>query len=318
MAPGRGELEPLVASDSNGISEQPFDDIVYCVWDLRGERKWYGVCLVMVIAALGVNYGFFFSRANSTVELVVFHVLYALIVSSWIQTIITHPGVVPPSWSDRIQRLSEIHETQIKELFDFNAFHKMWKPPRSHNDRVTQRLVLNMDHFCPWVMNTVGFYNRKFFILFLMYTWMALVLFLEGRYESFNHARDLNFFTAVYIADVILCFTLFFFWGHHMWLILSNSTTVEQQARFPTVKYDIGYYKNLKQVLGKNPWFWLLPVWGGGPEGNGIEWPTCSGQVEGRIPALYTSTGKNLDNSEVAEVNATNTTTGGSSNLENV
>ena len=35
-----------------------------------------------------------------------------------------------------------------------------------HYCSVTGRLTLNMDHFCPWVVNTVGFYNRKFFVLF--------------------------------------------------------------------------------------------------------------------------------------------------------
>lgn len=28
------------------------------------------------------------------------------------------------------------------------------KPPRSHYDHVTKTLVLNMDHFCPWMFNT--------------------------------------------------------------------------------------------------------------------------------------------------------------------
>ena len=28
------------------------------------------------------------------------------------------------------------------------------------------------------------------------------------------------------------------------------------------------------QVFGTNPWLWLLPVWGGGPAGDGVHWPS--------------------------------------------
>ena len=34
-------------------------------------------------------------------------------------------------------------------------------------------LAKPQDHFCPWVINTVGFYNRKFFVLFLIYTLLS-------------------------------------------------------------------------------------------------------------------------------------------------
>ena len=38
------------------------------------------------------------------------------------------------------------------------------KPPRAHYDHVTKNLVLNMDHYCPWMANVV---KKKCFTTFL-------------------------------------------------------------------------------------------------------------------------------------------------------
>ena len=43
------------------------------------------------------------------------------------------------------------------------------KPPRSHYDHVTKSLVLNMDHYCPWMFNVVGYFNYRYFMNFLIY-----------------------------------------------------------------------------------------------------------------------------------------------------
>ena len=49
----------------------------------------------------------------------------------------------------------------------------VYKPLKSHFSSEIQRQVVRMDHHCPWINNTIGIGNQKFFILFLGYTWLA-------------------------------------------------------------------------------------------------------------------------------------------------
>ena len=63
---------------------------------------------------------------------------------------------------------------------------KQPKPPRSHYDHVLKDLVLNMDHYCPWMANCVGYFNYRYFLNFLIYVWVAMVYAVSITYRIFR------------------------------------------------------------------------------------------------------------------------------------
>ena len=158
------------------------------------------------------------------------------------------------------------------------------------HDSVTERLTLNMDHFCPWVANTVGFYNRKFFILFLVYTnltlLVAVVTLLSQAWSAWDWLQDASgaqrrWFspgivnTVIYIAaiviDVVLLCLLIPFMQFHLRMATRNETTIEG---YTNSKYDVGARGNLQSVFGRELWTWPLPLYFHGPDGDGLHWPT--------------------------------------------
>ena len=108
--------------------------------------------------------------------------MVSLALSCHIKTSLTDPGSVP---------MDAIPLVPPQRSQPFCSRCKSYKPPFSHHCRICNRCISRMDHHCPWMNNCVGAGNLKFFILFLIYTWIVnvYVLILLG-YNYFLCATE--------------------------------------------------------------------------------------------------------------------------------
>ena len=67
------------------------------------------------------------------------------------------------------------------------------------------------------------------------------------------------------LAAMLSCFGLF-----HLRMAWLNETTIEGTSP----AFDVGGRRNFEQVFGNEPRLWCFPVWGGGPAGDGVHWPS--------------------------------------------
>jgi hypothetical protein len=124
--------------------------------------------------------------------------------------------------------ISIIHFNQVqKDKKKLIPFRKIKKPqiltllPLAQGS-MSGTCVLKMDHFCPWVGNTVGFRNYKFFLLFLFYTtltcWAGCLLSIGNTVRLMSQTDiagiDINSIVLTFVAGVF-GIVLSIFTGQH-------------------------------------------------------------------------------------------------------
>jgi len=255
---------------------------------------------LIVLGLIGLNYIplvlFLLDQqldGGRVVSIVFFHLFLILLLLAYFMAMCTDPGVPPVEWQRKMQQAAARGESvQVCRRSG------LYKPPRSHYDSVTERLTLNMDHFCPWVVNTVGFYNRKFFILFLVYTnltlLVAVVTLFSQAWSAWDWLQDASgaqrrwfspgivntvIYVAAIVIDVVLLCMLIPFMQFHLRMAARNETTIEG---YTNSKYDVGARGNLQSVFGRELWTWPLPLYFHGPDGDGLHWPTTDSLRESR------------------------------------
>lgn len=219
----------------------------------------------------------------------VFNVLYKMVVVCYVRCACTCPGEVPVGWGndEEIGRL-EVKAAGAKRTCKWC---KKTKPDRAHHCRVCNKCVLKMDHHCPWVNNCIGFGNYKYFYLLLLYVVLAcghmvITLQAEIRNPRLQNPVPVGFaiYSGMFLATA-LCALWLLFLIFHSWLILVGLSNIEFCEKRHTegrwkYQYSLGYYNNVKAVLGPSPVFWLIPCSPG--KGDGLVFTTAKSRLRQR------------------------------------
>ena len=140
----------------------------------------------------------------------------------------------------------------------------IYRPPRTIHCGTCGCCIERLDHHCPWINNCVGFWNRKFFLLLLVYvliiTYTTFFTLAYDFYEALkwgftyrfidkNDARlkrnSLLMLSFLFNGIIMVLMTAFL--KFHIKLATENKTTIEnldKQGLDYKSKYDIGLKDN--------------------------------------------------------------------------
>jgi len=222
--------------------------------------------------------------------IVLFNLFY-----NYFNAVFTNPGRVDDD--EVLMSLKGSDESEANTPVCQKCNHR--KPPRAHHCKVCNSCVLLMDHHCPWINNCVGYFNRRFFVLFLFWTGVGLVSYFVLVFEHVvkllsksplppNQPFPTWLVLGSWFYATGLAFAVNFLFGINLYLIGSGQTSIEWSANKRLKSqakangqvfhnaWDLGWKANCRDVFGDKHWiFWALPS-RQKPKGNGINYETVS------------------------------------------
>lgn len=244
----------------------------------------------------------------------IFDPLWFLALWSYIQAATSDPGYLPERWRQYVAQVGmQLPVVQAQRTWQFGTATICEKtglprPDRAHYCKVSNKNVLRMDHYCPWLSNCVGFKNHKFFMLLAIYGAMSAVVGVltgapwlmfcisavrrddgQALKPSFSFGEGLGSELIGNDLDLreawafLLCSLLGLLVAVLLTLLsfgvvsnaAGNVTTIEQNYPRNTNPFDQGSaIGNIAQIFGAPGPDWLIPVAPWAPLCDGIVFPT--------------------------------------------
>ncbi|KAL3689842.1 hypothetical protein R1sor_016151 [Riccia sorocarpa] len=272
-----------------------------------GLRVVGSIMILVVLAVVGVSY-YAVVISNYALEvlkggshtaiglmvLILFHTLLVMLLWCYFTVVLTDPGGVPPNWRPVMDE--EDMESQSMPLAPGNPAASpimqqsgtptqqqrvrvckkcnQFKPPRCHHCSVCGRCILKMDHHCVWVVNCVGARNYKYFLLFLLYTFLETTLVTASLLPNFiAFFSDVDDETSLpgnlattflgFVLNLAFALSVLGFLIMHVSLVSGNTTTIEAYEKKASTRwrFDVGRRRNFEQVFGTKKLFWFLPLY---------------------------------------------------------
>lgn len=164
-------------------------------------------------------------------------------IASHIRSMISDPGNVPIF----LNFSNEYYERGAHKCLGCQNV----KPRQAHHCSVCSCCVMFMDHHCPWVNNCVGILNQKYFVLFLVYTFLCSVQIsyhVTNLFFSHAHLSGWTLGLSVSVAVASAVFGLFV-----VVMFVDQISAIWER--------HISKYEALIMVFGETVSYrWLLPL----------------------------------------------------------
>jgi palmitoyltransferase len=134
---------------------------------------------------------------------------FVAIVWSHVACMTTNPGVTPTGQLtleqvreyQRLYRDLSEDERAFRDKICRECRNFKFQDQNVHHCSRCNRCILSMDHHCPWVNNCVGYFNQKYFVLFVFYVFLG-----EGMSIAIAISRGIYcVFLADRVADTNTC-----------------------------------------------------------------------------------------------------------------